>query len=99
MRRQALILFCVLAAAGCGRWADLDSDAFAQDNAPQERFTRDSTACAQKAVNARSYSVAGLAADNVDKHAIFNQAYAACMKAKGYRERTSLTSSWEGYNF
>jgi hypothetical protein len=98
MRRQALILLCVLAAAGCGRWADLGSDAFAQGNATQERFTRDSSACAQKAENARSYGIAGMAADNVDKHAIFNHAYAACMKAEGYRERTSLTNFWEGYD-
>jgi hypothetical protein len=99
MKSKALILICVLAAAGCGHWADLNSDAFAHGDATQERFARDDTSCAQKAENARSYGMAGMAADNVDKHGVFNRAYAACMKAKGYRERTSLTSFWEGYNF
>jgi hypothetical protein len=98
MKPQALILICVLAAAGCGRWADLDSDAFAQGSATQEQFTLDSGACTQKADEERSYGIAGLAADNVDKHAIFNRAYAACMKAKGYREATSTLDFWQAYN-
>jgi hypothetical protein len=98
MKSQALILICVLAAAGCGRWADLDSDAFAQGNATQEHFKLDSTACAQKAENARSYGITGMAADNVDKHAIFNRAYTACMKAKGYQEADSALDFWQAYN-
>jgi hypothetical protein len=98
MKPRALILICVLAAAGCGRWADLTSDAFAQGNATQERFLTDGRACAQMAEEARSYSVDGAAADNVERHAIFNRAYAACMTAKGYRERTSVTDIWEAYN-
>jgi hypothetical protein len=98
MRRQALILLCVLAAAGCGRWADLDSDAFARGDATQEQLGRDSAACAQKAENARSYGIAGVAADNVDKHAIFNRAYADCMKAKGYRESDSVRHFWRDYD-
>ena len=99
MRRQALILLCVLTAAGCGHWADLNSDAFAQGAATQEQFGRDNSACTQKAEKARSYTVAGIASDNVDNHAVFNRAFAACLKAKGYRERTSLTNFWEGYAF
>ena len=95
---KRLILICVLAVAGCGRWVDLDSDAFDKGNATQEQFLFDSNACTEKANTARSYELRGIAADNVDKHAIFNRAYAACMKAKGYRERTSLTSFWEGYD-
>ncbi|MBU6297971.1 MAG: hypothetical protein KGJ79_08580 [Alphaproteobacteria bacterium] len=98
MKRQALILFCVLAAAGCGRWADLDSDAFAQGQASQERFMLDSDACQRTAENARSYSIAGLAADNVGKHTVFNRAYTACMKARGYAPRTDLANFWEAYN-
>ena len=90
MKPRALILICVLAAAGCGRWTDLNSDAFAQGNATQERFKLDSDACHAEAENARSYSIAGVEADNVDRHAIFNRAFAACMKTKGYREKTSL---------
>jgi hypothetical protein len=98
MRRQALILICVLAAAGCGRWADLSSDAFAQGNATQEQFAHDSSVCAQKAEDARSFSISGLAADNVDKHAIFNRAYADCMGTKGYREATSVSHFWQDYD-
>ncbi len=95
---KRLILICVLAAAGCGHWADLSSDAFAQGNASQEQFTSDSDACIVTAEIDRSYELRGIAADNVDKHAIFNRAYAACMRAKGYKERTSLTDFWESYN-
>ena len=98
MKRQALILLCLLAASGCGRWADLDSDAFAPGNATQERFKLDSDACSAKAENVRSYELRGIDADNVDKHAIFNRAFADCMRAKGYQEATSLTDFWEGYN-
>jgi len=90
MKPRALILICVLAAAGCGRWTDLNSDAFAQGNATQEQFRLDSSACTQMGEEARSYEVRGIAADNVDKQAIFNRAFAACMKTKGYREKTSL---------
>ena len=98
MKPRALILICVLATAGCGRWADLNSDAYAQGTATQDRFQIDTTACAQKAEEARSYSVAGITADNVDRHAIFNRAYAACMKAMGYSKRTSAFDFWEAYN-
>ncbi|HEY0283390.1 MAG TPA: hypothetical protein VGC27_12295 [Rhizomicrobium sp.] len=98
MKPRALILICVLAAAGCGRWADLNSDAFAHGNATQERFTIDSRACDAKAENVRSYTITGIDADNVDKHAIFNRAYAACMKAKGYQEATSALNFWQAYN-
>jgi hypothetical protein len=91
---KRLILICVLAAAGCGRWVDLNSDAFAQGNASQEQFRSDSDGCIATAEGARSYELRGIAADNVDKHAIFNRAYAACMKAKGYKEHTSLTDIW-----
>ena len=98
MKPRALILICVLAAAGCGRWADLDSDAFAQGNATQEQFRLDSSACAEKAEASRSYELRGIAADKVDKHAIFNRAYAACMTAKGYREDTSALDFWQAYD-
>ena len=98
MKPRALILICVLAAAGCGHWADLDSDAFAPGAATQEQFRRDADACDAKAEGVRSYELRGIAADNVDKHAIFNRAFADCMHAKGYKERTSLTDFWEGYN-
>ena len=98
MKRQALILLCLLAASGCGRWADLDSDAFAPGNATQERFKLDSDACNAEAENVRSYSIAGVEADNVDRHAIFNRAFTDCMRAKGYREATSALDFWQGYN-
>jgi formylglycine-generating enzyme required for sulfatase activity len=95
---KRLIPIFVLAAAGCGHWVDLNSDAFAPGSASEEQFKFDSTACAQKGEDARSYSVAGMAADNVDKHAIFNRTYAACMKAKGYQEATSALNFWQAYN-
>jgi hypothetical protein len=98
MKPRALILICVLAAAGCGHWADLDSDAFDKGNATQEQFLVDSGACAEKADNERSYELRGIVADNVDKHAIFNRAYAACMRAKGYRQATSALDFWQAYN-
>ncbi len=98
MTRQALILVCVLTAAGCGRWAALDSDAFARGQASQERFTMDAAACKEAAENARSYGIAGMAADNVGKHDVFNRTYAACMKTRGYAPHTSLTTLWEGYD-
>lgn len=95
---KRLILICVLVAAGCGRWTDLNSDAFAPGNATQEQFMHDSTACTQKAENARSYGIAGVNAENVDKHAIFNRAYAICMRVKGYREATSALNYWQAYD-
>ena len=95
---KRLIPIFVLAAAGCGHWVDLNSDAFAPGSATQEQFSRDSAACAQKAEDERSFSIAGLGADNVDRHAIFNRAYAACMRAKGYREATSALDFWQGYD-
>ena len=95
---KRLILICVLALAGCGRWADLGSDAFAPGDASHEQFLDDSKACTQKADEARTYSLAGIAADNVDKHEIFNRAFAACMKAKGYREDSSALDFWQAYN-
>jgi hypothetical protein len=98
MKLRALTLICVLAAAGCGRWADLDSDSFDKGNTTQEKFVVDSRACTVKADNERAYEVRGITADNVDKHAIFNRAYAACMRAMGYREATSAVDFWQGYN-
>ena len=98
MKRQALILICILAASGCGRWTDLNSDAFAQGNASQEQFQLDSKACAAEADLKRSWDLHGIEAENADKHRIFNRAYAACMTAKGYREDTSALDFWEAYD-
>ncbi|MDE2134589.1 MAG: hypothetical protein KGM97_09400 [Alphaproteobacteria bacterium] len=98
MKRQILAAFCVLAAAGCGRWADLDSDAFARGSASQEQFALDSQACAGKAEAARSYELRGVEADNVDKHKIFNGAYGACMRARGYKGGTSTLGFWHAYD-
>ncbi len=98
MKRQVWAAFCVLAAAGCGRWADLDSDAFARGSASQERFTLDNRACADKAEEVRSYDLRGVGADSVDKHKIFNRAYAACMRARGYQGGTSALDFWQAYD-
>ena len=95
---KRLILICVLAAAGCGRWVDLDADAFAQGNAAQEQFLADGKACAAEAEQKRSWELRGLEAENAQKHLIFNRAYAACMKAKGYREATSAFDFWQAYD-
>lgn len=98
MKQQVLAAFCVLTAAGCGRWADLDSDAFARGSASQEQFTLDSQACADKADVARSYELRGVEADNVDKHKIFNRAYGACMRARGYQGGPSALGFWQAYD-
>ena len=97
MKRLA-ILVCVLAAAGCARLQDMDSDAFAQGNASQEQFQLDSKACAAEADLKRSWDLHGIEAENADKHRIFNRAYAACMTAQGYREDTSALDFWEAYD-
>jgi hypothetical protein len=97
MKRLA-ILVCVLAAAGCARLQDMDSDAFAQGNASQEQFQLDSKACAAEADLKRSWDLHGIEAENADKHRIFNRAYAACMTAKGYREDTSALDFWQAYD-
>jgi hypothetical protein len=76
----------------------MDSDAFAQANASQERFQLDSKACTGEAEQKRSYELRGIAAENADKHRIFNRAYAACMQAKGYREATSALDFWQAYD-
>ena len=97
MKRLA-ILVCVLAAAGCARLQDMDSDAFAQGNASQEQFQLDSKACAAEADLKRSWDLHGIEAENADKHRIFNRAYADCMKAKGYRESDSVRHFWRDYD-
>ncbi|MGC9953385.1 MAG: hypothetical protein ABSD21_03800 [Rhizomicrobium sp.] len=98
MKRPVAILLCVLAAAGCARLQDMDSDAFAPGNASHERFINDSKACSAEAEQMRSWELRGIAAENADKHRIFNRAYAACMKAKGYREDTSALDFWQAYD-
>ena len=90
MKRGLAVLFCVLAAGGCSRWRDTDSSAFDTGNVvSMERFELDDRDCISKADNARSYSVNGVAEDNVGKRRIYNHAYTACMLAKGYKERES----------
>ena len=86
MKRLIPILLCI-AAAGCARISDLNSDAFAPGDASQERFAVDDRGCAKDAEMKRSFGVSGIDADNVEKHRIFSRAYAACMTAKGYKER------------
>ena len=97
MKRLA-ILVCVLAAAGCARLQDMNSDAFDRGNASQEQFLNDSKACAAEADQKRSWDARGVDAENADKHRIFNRAYAACMQAQGYREDTSALDFWQAYD-
>ena len=89
MKRLLPILLCI-AAAGCARVSDLNSDAFAMGDASQERFKIDDLACASDAEVKRSFEMKGIDAENADKHRIYNRAYAACMRAKGYKERDEL---------
>jgi hypothetical protein len=88
MKWQLVPLFCVLAAGGCSRWVDIDSDAFDTSNVvSMERLALDDRACIAQAENARSYGIYGISEDNVGKRRIYNHAYTACMQAKGYKER------------
>jgi len=89
MKRLIPILLC-LAVAGCARVSDLTSDAFAQGDVGTERFKLDDRACTEDAETKRSFDVRGIDAENADKHRIFSRAYAACMTAKGYKERGGL---------
>ena len=97
MKRLA-ILVCLLAVSGCARLQDMDSDAFSPGKTSQEQFLGDSKLCAAEAEVKRSWELRGLAAENADKHRIFNRAYAACMTAKGYREDTSALDFWQAYD-
>ncbi len=98
MRRLILVL-PLLAAAGCARLTNMNSDAFAMGNASQERFQADSQACAAEGERQRSFELQGLsAADPAEQRIIFNDAYAACMKAHGYREQTGWFDFWQGYD-
>jgi hypothetical protein len=97
MKRLA-VLFCVIAASGCARLQDMDSDAFNPGKTSPEDFQADSKVCAADAEVRRSWELRGIAAENADKHRIFNRAYAACMTAKGYREDTSALDFWEAYD-
>ena len=99
MKRQIAILLCVLAATGCARWIDVDSDTFDQGKAGQERFTLDSQACTEAGENARSFSVQGVDADTVEKRRLYNHAFAACMRAKGYRGHSSWLDLSDTFDF
>ena len=99
MKRLILALPLLLAVSGCERLTAMNSDAFAMGSASQERFQADSQACAAEGERKRSYELAGItAADNAEQQIIFNDAYAACMKAHGYREQTGWFDFWQGYN-
>jgi len=98
MRRRMAVLICVLAAAGCGRLNDMDSDAFAPGKASPEQFQADNQACIAEGDVKRSYELRGIEAENADKHRIFNRAYAACMAARGYGARTGTLDFWQAYN-
>ena len=89
MKRLIPILLC-LAAAGCARVTDLNSDAFRRGGASQEQFTLDDRACKGDAEVQRSFALRGIDAENADKHRIFSRAYVACMTAKGYKEHDGL---------
>jgi len=96
MKRPVLLLAALLL-AGCGRWADLDSDVFAQDGVSREQFAVDNRACAQAAELERSYSLRGIQAHETDKHNLYSRAFVACMEARGYRARIGWYDFWEGY--
>jgi hypothetical protein len=99
MKRQIAVLLCVLAAVGCARWTDIDSDAFDMGKTDQEHFTLDSQACASQGENARSFSVQGADADNIEKRRLYNHAFAACMRTKGYRQRGSWLDLSDTFDF
>jgi hypothetical protein len=98
MTRRIAVLVCVLAATGCARLQDMDSDAFTKDGVSQESIQTDSQACTAQADLQRSYEIRGIGAENADRHRIFNRAYEACMKAKGYRENTGMLNFWQAYD-
>ena len=96
--KRLVLLACILAASGCARLQDMDSDAFNPGKTSQEDFHADSRSCAAAAELKRSWELRGIAAERAGKHRIFNRAYAACMTAKGYREDTSMLDFWEAYD-
>lgn len=98
MKRRLAVVICVLAATGCARLQDMDSDAFTKVGVSQESIQTDSQACTEEGNIKRAYEVRGIGAENADKHRIFNRAYAACMKAKGYRENTGSLNFWQAYD-
>jgi len=98
MKRRLAVLICVLAATGCARLQDMDSDAFTKDGATQESVQTDSQACTEQGNIQRAYELRGIGAENADRHRIFNRAYDACMKARGYRENTGTLNFWQAYD-
>ncbi len=87
MRNALAVCACILLLAGCESYGDLTSDAFDPGNATASRFTLDSAQCAAQATNAISYNIRGIAGTHVERHEMFNRAYAACMQASGYARR------------
>ena len=87
MRKMLVMPAGALLLAGCESFGDLNSDAFDPGSAPQAKFTLDSAECEAKAETVRSYDIAGIAGTHIEKHEMFNRAYAACMKKNGYARR------------
>ena len=86
--RSALAIFgCALLLAGCESYGDLTSDAFDPGNATVSHFTLDSAQCAAQAENTINYQIRGIAGTHVERHEMYNRAYAACMQASGYARR------------
>ena len=96
MKRLFLVL--VLAASGCARYVDMGPGAFEMGGVSFERFQNDGRQCTIEAEHERSYSLRGIEGSNVDRTEIFNRAFAKCMHAKGYEERTDSKSLWEAYD-
>ena len=96
MKRAAAILICILTASGCASSSDLGLRDFAMGGATQAQFFADNRACTAQGNDARDYSAVGLKADNAERHRLYNDAYSACMKAKGYQPRGTALFSGHG---
>lgn len=91
--RFAFVLCAGLLLCGCTSYGDYTSDAFDPGSADQARFTADAAECQNQAEIGRSYTIRGIAGTHVERHELFNQAFAGCMQSEGYALRGSTVDA------
>lgn len=87
MRKRLVVLACAVLLSGCESYGDLTSDAFDPGTVTQSRFTMDAAHCEAQADIPRNYEVIGIAGTRSERHEIFNEAFTACMRLRGYARR------------
>jgi hypothetical protein len=90
MRKVLALFACSLLLAGCESFGDLTSDAFDPGAATQSKFIFDNEHCKAAAEDLLSYDTRGITGTHIDRHEMYNRAYAGCMQKNGYARRDGL---------